>query len=87
MWIWYVEHSEGGSISRIVERAKRAGIGTVYVKSGDGGSVWSQFTTGLVNALHRGGLDVCAWQFVYGDNPVAEAKVGAPRSSAAPTAW
>ena len=77
MWIWYVERSEGGSISRIVERARRSGIGTVYVKSGDGGSVWSQFTSSLVGALHRGGLDVCAWQFVYGDNPVAEAKVGA----------
>jgi peptidoglycan hydrolase-like protein with peptidoglycan-binding domain len=77
MWIWYVEHSEGGSIPNIIARAKRAGIGTVYVKSGDGGSVWSQFTTGLVNALHRGGLDVCAWQFVYGNSPVAEAKVGA----------
>jgi hypothetical protein len=77
MWIWYVDHSEGGSIPRIVERAKSNGIGTVYIKSGDGGSVWSQFTPGLVRALHRGGLDVCAWQFVYGDNPVAEAKVGA----------
>ena len=55
----------------------RRGIGTVYVKSGDGGSLWGQFTTSLVNSLHRGGLDVCAWQFVYGDNPVAEAKVGA----------
>jgi hypothetical protein len=77
MWIWYVDRSEGGSIPRIVERATRYGIGTVYVKSGDGGSVWSQFTTSLIGALHRGGLDVCAWQFVYGDNPVAEAKVGA----------
>ncbi len=77
MWIWYVEKSEGGSIARIIERARRSGVGTVYIKSGDGGSVWSQFTTSLVNALHRGGLEVCAWQFVYGDNPVAEAKVGA----------
>jgi hypothetical protein len=77
MWIWYVSKSDGGSISRIVQRARRYGIGTVYVKSGDGGSVWSQFTTSLINSLHRGGLDVCAWQFVYGDNPVAEAKVGA----------
>jgi hypothetical protein len=77
MWIWYVEKSDGGSLPRILQRARRYGIGTVYVKSGDGGSVWSQFTTSLVNSLHRGGLDVCAWQFVYGDNPVAEAKVGA----------
>ena len=40
--------SEGGSIPAIVARAKRAGIGTVYIKAGDGGSVWSQFSTALV---------------------------------------
>jgi hypothetical protein len=77
MWVWYVERSNGGSVPAIVAQAKRAGIGTVYIKAGDGGSVWSQFSTGLVEALHRGGLDVCAWQFVYGDSPVAEARVGA----------
>jgi hypothetical protein len=77
MWVWYVERSDGGSIPAIVARAKRHGIGTVYVKAGDGGGAWSQFSPGLVRALHRGGLDVCAWQFVYGDSPVAEARVGA----------
>jgi Putative peptidoglycan binding domain len=77
MWIWYVDRSEGGSVARIVARADRAGIGTLYVKAGDGGGTWSQFNRTLVTALHQGGLDVCAWQFVYGDNPVAEAKVGA----------
>jgi peptidoglycan hydrolase-like protein with peptidoglycan-binding domain len=77
MWVWYVERSEGGSVPAIAARAKAAGIGTVYIKAGDGGSVWSQFSTGLVRALHHRGLDVCAWQFVYGDAPAAEAKVGA----------
>jgi Putative peptidoglycan binding domain len=77
MWVWYVARSNGGSIPAIVAQAKRAGIGTVYVKAGDGGSAWGQFSTELVHALHRGGLDVCAWQFVYGDAPAAEAKVGA----------
>jgi len=77
MWIWYVDRSDGGSIPRIVSRAGRAGIGTVYVKSGDGGNYWSQFNPGLVEALHRAGIDVCAWQFVYGERPLAEAKVGA----------
>jgi hypothetical protein len=77
MWVWYVSHSEGGSIGAIVARAKRNDIGTVYVKSGDGGGYWGQFSRGLVRALHRGGLDVCAWQFVYGDNPLAEARVAA----------
>ena len=63
--------------ARIIARARRSDIGTVYIKSGDGGDTWSQFNRPLVHRLHRGGLDVCAWQFVYGDHPVAEAKVGA----------
>ena len=77
MWIWYVSHSEGGSVAGIVARARSNDIGTVYVKSGDGGGIWSQFNRTLVRRLHQGGLDVCAWQFVYGKQPVAEAKVGA----------
>jgi hypothetical protein len=77
MWVWYVSRSEGGSVGAIIARAKRSDIGTVYVKSGDGGDYWSQFSRGLVQALHRAGLRVCAWQFVYGAAPVAEARVGA----------
>ncbi len=77
MWVWYVERSHGGSVPAIVSQAKRAGIGTVYIKAGDGDDVWGQFSRGLVRALHRGGLSVCAWQFVYGDRPVAEARVAA----------
>jgi hypothetical protein len=77
MWIWYIEKSEGGSLPRIIAKAKRYGIGTLYIKSGDAGSVWSQFTTSMVETFHAAGIDVCAWQFVYGDSPVAEAKVGA----------
>jgi len=77
MWIWYVERSEGGSVGRIIARANSAGIGTLYIKSGDAGHYWSQFSSGLVDALHAGGLDVCAWQFVYGERPVAEARIGA----------
>jgi hypothetical protein len=77
MWVWYLERSHAGSVPAIVAQAKRAGIGTVYVKAGDGTAVWSQFSRALVRALHRGGLNVCAWQFVYGDHPVAEARVAA----------
>jgi hypothetical protein len=76
-WIWYVSHSEGGSLSAIASRARRSGIGTVYVKAADAGDSWSQFSRYLVQRLHQGGLDVCAWQFVYGDHPRAEAKAAA----------
>ncbi len=77
MWIWYVDRSDGGDLARIVARADRFGIGTLYIKAGDAGHVWSQFNRSLLGALHEAGLDVCAWQFVYGQRPIAEAKVGA----------
>lgn len=77
MWVWYVDRSHGGSLPAIVRQAKRTGIGTVYIKAGDGGDAWTQFSRHLVRTLHRGGLSVCAWQFVYGDRPVAEARVAA----------
>jgi hypothetical protein len=77
MWIWYVDQSQGGSLPAIIETAKAHGIGTVYVKAGDGATPWSQFNSALVEELHRGGLKVCAWQFVYGNKPVVEARIGA----------
>jgi hypothetical protein len=77
MWIWYVSNANGGDTTAIVNQAKAHGISTVFVKSGDGGSYWSQFSPALVAALHAGGLHVCAWQYVYGRSPAAEAAVAA----------
>jgi hypothetical protein len=77
MWIWYVDQSQGGSVPAILRTAHRHDIGTVYIKAGDGATRWDQFNAPLVAALHHGGLKVCAWQFVYGDAPEAEARVGA----------
>jgi hypothetical protein len=76
MWIWYVSQS-GGSAGAIAKRAHAHGIDTVFIKSSDGSSEWSQFTPWLVRALHARGLNVCAWQFVYGSHPRAEATLGA----------
>jgi len=73
MWIWYVNKSEGGNVDAIAHRAKAAGMSTVFVKSADRGTVWSQFSPQLVADLHARGLRVCAWQFVYGADPAAEA--------------
>jgi hypothetical protein len=77
MWIWYVDSSEGGDLGKIIKRAKRAEIETVYIKSGDGNDTWSQFNKHVVHRLHRAGLDVCGWQYVYGRGPAREAKVSA----------
>jgi Putative peptidoglycan binding domain len=77
MWIWYVKKSSGGKLSRIASKAKSHGIRTLYIKSSDGTSAWDQFTRPLVSYFHRHGLRVCAWQYVYGSHPAAEAKRGA----------
>jgi hypothetical protein len=77
MWIWYLSHSSHGKLGAIAKKAKAHGIDTVLIKSGDGTGYWSQFSSGVVNGLHARGLDVCAWQYIYGDKPGKEARVGA----------
>ena len=78
MWIWMLGSSEGGDMAAIAARAHAAGISTVFVKSSDGpANRWAQFNPGLVQALHANGLRACAWQFVYGNDPLAEASLGA----------
>jgi hypothetical protein len=77
MWIWYVSQSSGGSLSSIISTSHRYGISTLMIKAGDGTGAWSQFNSELVSALHGSGIKVCAWQYVYGNNPIGEAEVGA----------
>ena len=77
MWIWLVGRSAGGNPAAIAAQARSNGIKTLFIKSGDGGGYWSQFNGSLVRAVHSAGLNVCAWQYVYGANPLAEAAVGA----------
>ena len=78
MWIWYLSDSDGGNLASIVAQAHAAGVSAVFVKSSDGSTnYWSQFSPELVAQLHANGLKVCAWQYVYGTNPVGEAELGA----------
>jgi hypothetical protein len=78
MWIWYMSDSDGGNLASIVAQAHAADVSTVFVKSSDGSTnYWSQFSPELVAQLHANGLKVCAWQYVYGTNPAAEAELGA----------
>jgi hypothetical protein len=77
MWIWYVSASGGGDLQSIVAAAHQYGIGTLMIKAGDGTGQWSQFNSQLTSTLHANGLRACAWQYVYGAQPVAEAQVGA----------
>jgi hypothetical protein len=77
MWIWYVSASSGGSLGSILATARQYGVSTLFIKAGDGSSAWSQFNRSLVATLHAHGVRACAWQYVYGNHPLAEAQVGA----------
>ncbi|MGI8505348.1 MAG: peptidoglycan-binding domain-containing protein [Solirubrobacteraceae bacterium] len=78
MWIWELSSANGGNLASIIASAHQRGIGTLYIKSSDGANFWSsQFSPQIVAALHAGGLRVCAWQYVYGNQPVTEAYMGA----------
>jgi hypothetical protein len=77
MWIWYVDKSDGGDLDAIAARANATGVKTVFIKSGDGATYWSQVSPLVVGGLKQRGLNVCAWQFVYGKVPEDEADVGA----------
>jgi peptidoglycan hydrolase-like protein with peptidoglycan-binding domain len=78
IWIWYLSQSNGGEVASIAARAHQAGVTTLFVKSSDGATnYWSQFSAQLVAELHANGLKVCAWQYVYGASPAAEATLGA----------
>jgi hypothetical protein len=73
MWIWELARTEQGDVQRIAERARAANFQTVFIKGADGADTWRQFTPELVQTLKAAGLTVCAWQFVYGTKPEAEA--------------
>jgi len=77
MWIWVLSMSNGGNLHSIIAKAHAYGIHTLFIKSSDGSGMWGQFTPAMVSTLHAAGLRVCGWQYVYGSNPGAEARVGA----------
>jgi hypothetical protein len=82
MWIWQLAETEGGHVARIVERARAASLSYVVVKAAHGTQAWPQFDRALVDALHAGGLRVCAYQRALGRSPGREARVLARARSA-----
>ena len=77
MWIWTLSATERGSLKSIADRAISNDITTVFVKSSDSDHLYPrsapQFTKALVTYFHGRGIKVCAWPFVYGNLPKAEA--------------
>src|SRR5215204_1246868 len=77
MWIWELPKVEGGDASAIATKALGNNVSTVFIKSGDGAGYWDQFSPALAADLKARGLRVCAWQYIYGNDPAGEAATAA----------
>jgi hypothetical protein len=77
MWIWELPVSSGGNLATIIAKAKLYGVSTLIIKSSDGTTGWAQFTRPMIATFKAAGLHVCAWQYVYGQHPADEARLGA----------
>ena len=76
MWVVNLTDAEGGVPASLINRAQQSRISTIFLKSADGtSSQGSQFSADLVTTMHQAGIRLCAWQYVYGTNPAAEAAV------------
>ncbi len=76
MWIWYVSQAERGNVKKIIAKARRYKIKTLFIKSGDGANWWQQWER-YAPQFKAAGLNVCAWQYIYGRYPLVEAELAA----------
>ena len=77
MWIWQLARSEHGDVGALAARAKAAGVDTLIIKGANATQRWPQFSPAVVSALRAQGLNVCAYHFLYGRRPAAEAALSA----------
>ncbi len=77
MWIWQLPKADRGNRAAIVRRARASNVKTLFIKAGDGGNNWRQFTPSMLTYFHHKGLKVCGWHYVYGRRPATEATVSA----------
>lgn len=82
--IWKVRDCEGGNPALIVSEAKKAGLTHVLIKIADGSSPYNivnniDQAAPVVSALKANGIQAWGWHYVYGDNPVGEARIAVNR--------
>ncbi len=71
--LWITQVPASSTPEQIVAAAEQARARTVFVKAAEGSTPEPQFSAPLLDGLRAGGVSVCAWTFVYGEQPLAEA--------------
>lgn len=75
---WKLPMCEGGNPTAIAQKAAAAGLTHVVIKIADGTRKYPisgpDLNAAVTQALHAAGLQVWGWHYVYGDNPIGEAR-------------
>lgn len=80
-YIWKVQYTEGGDNDAILALIKEAGLTHVIIKVANADQTYNydkqrriDLAAPLVRFLKSEGITVWGWQYIYGDNPVGEAR-------------
>jgi hypothetical protein len=84
--IWKIPACEGGSPNQIASEAKKAGLTHVLIKIADGIVAYNinrtekiDLVPPVIQALRGQGIKVWGWHYIYGANPIGEARIAVRR--------
>ncbi len=85
-FIWKIKNCENGDVQKIAQLAREAGFSHVLIKVANGiwkyNYDWDQhqdFCPSLVEALRDHGIEPWGWHYVFGEDPIREARVAVER--------
>jgi hypothetical protein len=85
-YIWKIKNCEGGDAAQIAKIAKNAGLSHVLIKVANGIYSYNYDWTSKIDlvppvarALKSAGVQVWGWHYVYGNQPVSEARIAIRR--------
>jgi hypothetical protein len=85
-FIWKIKNCENGDVQQISQLAKMSGFSHVLIKVANGRWKYNydwenhiDWCPDLVTALRRNGIEPWGWHYVFGDDPIREAKIAVER--------
>ena len=85
-FIWKIPDCEGGNPTAIADVAKAARLSHVCIKIADGPYIYNydkvnkkDLVPAVVTALHKKGIQAWGWHYIYGYDPVGEARMAVQR--------
>ena len=85
-FIWKINYCDGGDPERIANLAKDADLSHVLIKVANGiysynynWDLMVDLVPPVANALQSLGIKVWGWHYVYGDDPINEARIAIRR--------